>query len=93
MTRRCKEPPRTAAKRSFRPIAVFRSTVPRLTRRQAMKLGAAAAALGALRPGRVAAAPRAQSFSLDLPSPAGAAAAGGGLAHDARLRRRRAAST
>jgi len=50
--------------------------VPRLTRRQAVKLGAAAAALGALRPGSVAAAPRAESFSLDLPSPGGATAAG-----------------
>jgi hypothetical protein len=52
--------------------------VPRLTRRQALKLGAAAAALGALRPGRAAAAPRAESFSLDLPSPTGATAAGAG---------------
>jgi hypothetical protein len=52
--------------------------VSRLTRRQAVKLGAATAALGALRPGRVAAAPRAQSFSLDLPSPTGATAAGSG---------------
>jgi len=52
--------------------------VPRLTRRQAVKLGAAAAALGALRPGSVAAAPRAESFSLDLPSPGGATAAGAG---------------
>jgi hypothetical protein len=52
--------------------------VPRLTRRQAVKLGAATAALGALRPGSVAAAPRAESFSLDLPSPAGAIAAGSG---------------
>ena len=43
-----------------------------------MKLGAAAAALGALRPGAVAAAPRAQSFSLALPFPADAAAAGAG---------------
>ena len=43
-----------------------------------MKLGAATAALGALRPGRVAAAPRAQSFSLDLPCPSGATAAGSG---------------
>ena len=51
--------------------------VSRLTRRQAVKLGAAAAALGALRPGRAPAAPlAAESFSLDLPSPAGAAAAG-----------------
>jgi hypothetical protein len=39
-----------------------------------VKLGAAAAALGALRPGRAAAAPRAESFSLDLPSPTGAGA-------------------
>ena len=52
--------------------------MPRLTRRQAVKLGAAAAALGALRPGSVAAAPRAESFSLDLPSPGGATAAGAG---------------
>jgi hypothetical protein len=52
--------------------------VPRLTRRQAVKLGAAGAALGALRPGSVAAAPRAESFSLDLPSPAGATAASAG---------------
>jgi hypothetical protein len=43
-----------------------------------VKLGAATAALGALRPGRVVAAPRAQSFSLDLPSPSGATAAGSG---------------
>ena len=43
-----------------------------------MKLGAAAAALGALRPGSVAAAPRVESFSLDLPSPSGATAAGAG---------------
>ena len=46
-----------------------------LTRRQALKLGAATAALGAVRPARVAAAPRAESFSLHLPSPAGATAA------------------
>jgi N-acetylmuramoyl-L-alanine amidase len=52
--------------------------VARLTRRQAVKLGAATAALGALRPGRVAAAPRAESFSLDLPSPAAATAAAAG---------------
>jgi hypothetical protein len=52
--------------------------VPRLTRRQAVKLGAATAALGALRPGSVAAAPRADSFSLDLPSPSGATAASSG---------------
>ena len=52
--------------------------MPRLTRRQAVKLGAATAALAALRPGRVAAAPRAESFSLDLPSPAGAGAAAAG---------------
>jgi len=43
-----------------------------------MKLGAATAALGALRPGRVAAAPRADSFSLDIPLPAGATAAAAG---------------
>jgi hypothetical protein len=43
-----------------------------------VKLGAATAALGALRPRRVVAAPRAQSFSLDLPSPTGATAAGSG---------------
>jgi N-acetylmuramoyl-L-alanine amidase len=52
--------------------------VPGLTRRQAVKLGAATAALGALRPGSVAAAPRVESFSLDLPSPSGATAAGAG---------------
>ena len=50
----------------------------RLTRRQAVKLGAATAALGALRPGRVAAAPRAESFSLDLSLPTGATAAAAG---------------
>jgi len=49
-----------------------------LTRRQALKLGAATAALGAVRPARVAAAPRAESFSLHLPSPAGATAAAAG---------------
>src|SRR5919108_1151029 len=54
------------------------TTMRHVTRRQAVKLGAAAAALGALRPGSVAAAPRAGSFSLDPPSPAGAAAAGAG---------------
>jgi hypothetical protein len=43
-----------------------------------VKLGAATAALGALRPGSVAAAPRVDSFSLDLPSPSGATAAGAG---------------
>jgi hypothetical protein len=43
-----------------------------------VKLGAATAALGALRPGSVAAAPRAESFSLDLPSPTGATAASSG---------------
>jgi hypothetical protein len=52
--------------------------VPSLTRRQALKLGAAAAALGAVRPGRAAAAPRAESFTLDLHSPRKAAAAGAG---------------
>jgi N-acetylmuramoyl-L-alanine amidase len=57
---------------------VFRSSVPRLTRRQALKLGAATAALGAVRPGRAAAALRAESFSLDLSSPGVAAAAGAG---------------
>jgi hypothetical protein len=51
----------------------------RLTRRQALKLGAATAALGALRPAPSAlAAPQAEAFSLDLGAPdiAGAAAAG-----------------
>jgi hypothetical protein len=43
-----------------------------------VKLGAAAAALGALRPGRAAAAPRAESFSLELPSPTGATIAAAG---------------
>jgi len=43
-----------------------------------MKLGAATAALGALRPGSVAAEPRAESFSLAIPSPAGATAATAG---------------
>jgi len=49
-----------------------------LTRRQALKLGAAAAALGAVDPTRAAAAPRAESFTLDLAgSGAGASAASG----------------
>jgi hypothetical protein len=52
--------------------------VPSLTRRQALELGAAAAALGSLRPGRAAAAPRAESFTLDLSSPGRAAAAAAG---------------
>jgi hypothetical protein len=43
-----------------------------------MELGAAAAALSAWRPAGVLAAPRAESFSLDLPSPTGALAAGTG---------------
>jgi len=49
----------------------------RLTRRQALKLGAAAAALGSLRPGSALAAPRAQAFVLELEEPAAAAAAAG----------------
>ena len=50
----------------------------RLTRRQALKLGAAAAALGSLKPGSSAlAAPRAEAFTLALPEH-GATAAGGG---------------
>jgi N-acetylmuramoyl-L-alanine amidase len=50
----------------------------RLTRRQALKLGAATAALGALRPAPGAlAAPRPEAFTLDLGS-AGAGAAGAG---------------
>jgi hypothetical protein len=51
--------------------------VSRLTRRQAVKLGAAAAALASLRPGRATAAPHAESFSLDLPTTAAAAAGAG----------------
>ncbi|HKH16363.1 MAG TPA: N-acetylmuramoyl-L-alanine amidase [Solirubrobacteraceae bacterium] len=58
--------------------------MPALTRRQAIALGAATAAFGALRPGRVAAAARAESFSLDLPSPAGARSAGAGW-HETRV--------
>jgi N-acetylmuramoyl-L-alanine amidase len=47
----------------------------RLTRRQALKAGAAAAALGALRPSPSAlAAPRPEAFTLALPSPPAAAA-------------------
>ncbi len=50
----------------------------RLTRRQALKLGAAAAALGSLKPGTSAlAAPRAEAFTLALPEH-GATAAGTG---------------
>ena len=50
----------------------------RLTRRQALKLGAAAAALGSLKPGTSAlAAPRAEAFTLALPEH-GATAAGAG---------------
>jgi hypothetical protein len=50
----------------------------RLTRRQALKLGAATAALGALRPAPGAlAAPRPEAFTLDLGA-AGASAAGAG---------------
>ena len=45
-----------------------------LTRRQALKLGAATAALGAVNPTRALAAPRAESFALDLPEPAVSAA-------------------
>jgi N-acetylmuramoyl-L-alanine amidase len=46
----------------------------RLTRRQALKLGAATAALGALRPAPSAlASPTPEAFALDLPSPAAAA--------------------
>ena len=67
--------------------------MPRLTRRQALKLGAATAALGALRPGRVLAAPRAASFSLDLPSPARAAAAAAGWHTTRVFARARGAST
>jgi hypothetical protein len=52
--------------------------VPRVTRRQALELGASAAALAALEPGRALAASTAGSFSLALPSPAGAFAAAGG---------------
>ena len=51
----------------------------RLTRRQALKLGAATAALGALRPAPSAVAdPKPEAFTLDLAAPgtAGAAAAG-----------------
>jgi hypothetical protein len=51
----------------------------RLTRRQALKLGAATAALGALRPAPTAlAAPKPEAFTLDLAAPgtAGAATAG-----------------
>jgi N-acetylmuramoyl-L-alanine amidase len=51
----------------------------RLTRRQALKLGAATAALGALRPAHSAlAAPKPEAFTLDLAAPgtAGAASAG-----------------
>jgi N-acetylmuramoyl-L-alanine amidase len=48
----------------------------RLTRRQALKLGAATAALGALRPAPSAfAVPTPEAFTLDLPSPGAAAAA------------------
>ena len=47
-----------------------------LTRRQALKLGAAAAALGAAGPTRALAAPQAESFSLDLPIGAASAATG-----------------
>jgi hypothetical protein len=50
----------------------------RLTRRQALKLGAAAAAFGALRPGAAAAATRAESFELALPGTHGATAATAG---------------
>ena len=50
----------------------------RLTRRQALKLGAAATALGGLRPTLAAAAPaRAEAFTLDLPTPGATAAAAG----------------
>ena len=50
----------------------------RLTRRQALKLGAAAAALGSLKPGTSAlAAPRAEAFTLALPEH-GASVAGAG---------------
>ena len=49
----------------------------RLTRRQALKLGAATAALGSLRPTfSAAASPRAEAFTLALPSADGATAAG-----------------
>jgi hypothetical protein len=51
--------------------------VARFTRRQAIKLGAAAAAVGAVGPARAAAAPRAEAFTLDLPFPTGATAAAG----------------
>jgi hypothetical protein len=51
----------------------------RLTRRQALKLGAATAAIGALRPAPSAlAAPQAEAFTLDLAAPGTAAAAGSG---------------
>jgi hypothetical protein len=73
----------SSAKRSFRPHAVFRAIVRphRLTRREAIGLGAAAAAaLGSLRPGAALAAPIATSFELPLDlttdGAAGAAAVG-----------------
>ena len=64
----------------------------RLTRRQALKLGAAAAALGSLKPGTSAlAAPRAEAFTLALPEH-GATAAGAGW-RTTRSTTRRAGST
>ena len=48
----------------------------RFTRRETLKLGAAAVALGALRPGSALAAPRAESFEQALPTPHGATVAG-----------------
>ena len=60
----------------------------RLTRRQALKLGAATAALGALRPSFAAAAPpRAEAFTLDLADRGPRRRLRGRLAHDARARR------
>jgi N-acetylmuramoyl-L-alanine amidase len=50
--------------------------VSRLTRRQAIALGAAGAALGAVRPGSALARRRVRSFTLPLHAPSGATAAG-----------------
>ena len=72
---------RRATNRSFRERSRVAITVPfhRLTRRQALKLGAATAALGALRPAPSAlAVPKPEAFTLALAAPgtAGAASAG-----------------
>src|SRR5687768_4890747 len=71
--------PRHCTKRSYRTILVFRLPMqrPDLTRRQALGLGAAAVAVGALRPSGALAARPASLFELDLADAEGVATAAG----------------